>query len=115
MAGYVSLKNGGATESGSRKGCRQAESKREEQAAVAEARADEAANDDISLAVNDKRFALRRACCAGWWSVSEDVNAVYLIAPGSARFLDSRNAKDAIRRLAGVSGILKQTRFADVN
>ncbi|MEL9009573.1 helicase SNF2, partial [Escherichia coli] len=51
---YVSLKNGGATESEIAERLEQAESKREEQAAVAEARADEAANDDYIIVVNDK-------------------------------------------------------------
>ncbi|MDM8927956.1 hypothetical protein QU862_35065, partial [Escherichia coli] len=48
---YVSLKNGGATESEIAERLEQAESKREEQAAVAEARADEAANDDYIIVV----------------------------------------------------------------
>ncbi len=111
---YVSLKNGGATESEIAERLEQAESKREEQAAVAEARADEAANDDYIIVVNDKPIRAKARVRGRWWSVSEDVGAVYLIAdqPGSSTI---RNAKDAIKKIGGRFWNFEANPVADVN
>lgn len=111
---YVSLKNGGATESEIAERLEQAESKREEQAAVAEARAEEAANDDYIIVVNDKPIRAKARVRGRWWSVSEDVGAVYLIAdqPGSSTI---RNAKDAIKKIGGRFWNFEANPVADVN
>ncbi|MES3745175.1 SNF2-related protein, partial [Escherichia coli] len=89
---FVSLKNSGATESEIAERLAAAKTEREEQADAAENKADEAANDDYIIVVNDKPIRAKARVRGRWWSVSEDAGAVYLIAdmPGSSSI---RNAK----------------------
>ena len=111
---FVSLKNGGATESEIAERLAAAKTEREEQADVAEIKADEVANDDYIIVVNDKPIRAKARVRGRWWSVSEDAGAVYLIAdmPGSSSI---RNAKDAIKKIGGRFWNFEVNPVADVD
>ncbi|MES3859592.1 SNF2-related protein [Escherichia coli] len=111
---FVSLKNSGATESEIAERLAAAKTEREEQADAAENKADEAANDDYIIVVNDKPIRAKARVRGRWWSVSEDAGAVYLIAdmPGSSSI---RNAKDAIKKIGGRFWNFEVNPVADVD
>ncbi|ECN6793080.1 helicase SNF2 [Salmonella enterica subsp. enterica serovar Typhimurium] len=111
---FVSLKNSGATESEIAERLAAAKTEREEQADVAEIKADEVANDDYIIVVNDKPIRAKARVRGRWWSVSEDAGAVYLIAdmPGSSSI---RNAKDAIKKIGGRFWNFEVNPVADVD
>ncbi|MDV1094927.1 SNF2-related protein [Raoultella ornithinolytica] len=97
---YVSLKNGGITEEEIQARGEAEAATREQQAQVADEAAEEAAEADFTITVNENPIRGRARVRGRWWSVSEDAGAVYLIADnlGSNTI---RKAKDAIKSIGG--------------
>lgn len=111
---FVSLKNGGITEAEIAERLKAVTAEREEQAAVAEEGAEIAAGEGYTITVNVNPIRGRARVRGRWWSVSEDVGAVYLIAdnPGSNTI---RKAKDSIKQIGGKFWNFEVNPVADVD
>lgn len=107
---YVSLKNGGATESEIAERLEQAESKEKSRRQWLKPELMKRRMMTISLWLMISRFALRRVF-AGAGGASARTLARFISLPTNQVPRQYGTPKTRLRRLAGVSGILKQTRL----